>query len=332
MRCRVSTRVGVVSAFLALWFLSPVAQTQELPQVTKADLELWAQQLSNWGRWGKEDQLGAVNLITPQKRKQAAALVAEGLSVSLAHDLETEKSEYNPRPLIFKLLLPGGADKAEVALDSIELSYHGFAHTHLDALCHVFPGGKMYNGFGRDQLTSQGAAKDSIIAVKAGVFTRGILFDLPELKGQPYLEPGEAIYPADLDAWERMAGLKVSSGDVIFIRTGRWSRQKRVGPWDVSKRTAGLHASCLKWVRERDVAMIGSDATADVVPSGVAGVGLPIHAVAIPAFGVHLFDNCDLEELSQTAAKYKRWEFLLSVAPLPVVGGTGSPVNPIATY
>jgi kynurenine formamidase len=305
---------------------------QEPEKVTKDDVARWSKELSNWGRWGKDDQLGAANLITPEKRKQAAALVKEGVSVSLARDLETERSQYNPSPFKHTVNFLGSPEKAEIVLDTFELNYHGYAHTHLDALCHFFPGGKMYNGFGREQITAKGAAKDSIVALKNGVFTRGLLFDIPRLKGLPYLEPGTPIYPKDLEQWATRAGLQVSAGDVIFIRTGRWARQKRMGVWNVGQKSAGLYASCLPWIRRHDLAMIGSDAATDVMPSGVAGVGQPIHEVVLPVFGMPIFDNCDLEELSETAAKYNRWEFLLTAAPLRVVGGTGSPLNPIATY
>src|SRR5262249_5209868 len=209
---------------------------QEPDKVTKDDIARWSRELSNWGRWGKDDQLGAANLITPEKRKQAAALVKEGVSVSLARDLETEKSEYNPSPFKLTTTLLGTPENAQIVLDTFEVNYHGFAHTHLDALCHFFPGGKMYNGFGRDQITTKGAAKDSIVVLKNGVFTRGILFDIPRLKGLPYLEPGTPIYPRDLEQWETKAGVKASPGDVIFIRTGRWALQKRTGPWNVGRK------------------------------------------------------------------------------------------------
>ena len=318
--------------FVTLIGLGVASRAQEPDKVTKDDIARWSQELSNWGRWGKDDQLGAANLITPAKRKQAATLVKEGVSVSLARDLETEKSEYNPSPFKHSMILLGSPEKAEIVLDSFEVNYHGYAHTHLDALCHFFPGGKMYNGFGREQITTKGAAKNSIMALKNGVFTRGILFDIPRLKGLPYLEPGTPIYPRDLEQWETKAGVKVSAGDVIFIRTGRWALQKRTGPWNVGRKSAGLYATCLPWIRQRDLAMIGSDAATDLIPSGVQGAGQPIHEVALAAFGMHIFDNCDLEGLSQTAARYNRWEFLLTAAPLRVVGGTGSPLNPIATY
>src|SRR5262249_37857064 len=142
---------SAVGLFVTLIGLAASARAQQLERATKEDLARWSQKLSNWGRWGKDDQLGAANLITPAKRKQAAALVQEGVSVSLARDLETEKSEYNPSPFQHTMIWLGRPEKAEIVLDTFAVNYHGYAHTHLDALCHFFPGGKMYNGFGRDQ-------------------------------------------------------------------------------------------------------------------------------------------------------------------------------------
>ena len=142
----------------------------------------------------------------------------------------------------------------------------------------------------------------------------------------------QALYPEDLDAWEKKTGIKVRSGDVIFIRTGRWARRKAKGPWDIANNAAGLYATCAKWIKDRDVAMVGSDAASDVMPSGVNGVVQPIHQLLLNAMGVAIFDNCDLEAVSQAAAQRNRWEFMLTAAPLAVPGGTGSPLNPIATF
>ena len=300
--------------------------------LTKADVDRMMTELSNWGRWGKEDQLGAINLITPAKRKQAAALVREGVSVSLAHDVEKERAADNSNPFQHTMTLTGANPASQFSLDAYSVNYHGYAHTHLDALCHVFYQGKMYNGFSQEEVTQKGAARLSILNLKQGIFTRGILIDVARLKGVPYLEPETPIYVEDLEAWEKKAGVKVSSGDVIFIRTGRWARRAAVGPWDVSRHSAGLHASCARWLKERGVAILGSDAASDVVPSRVEGVNLPIHQLVLVALGVHIFDNCDLEAISEAAAKRNRWEFLLTAAPLAVPGGTGSPLNPIATF
>ena len=136
----------------------------------------------------------------------------------------------------------------------------------------------------------------------------------------------------DIEAWEEQAGVKVSPGDAIFVRTGRWARRAALGPWQVSGNSAGLHASVLLWIKERGVAFVGSDAATDVMPSMVEGVVQPVHTMLIAGFGTNIFDNMDLEALAETAAQENRWEFLLTAGPIPVVGGTGSPLNPIAVF
>ena len=196
----------------------------------------------------------------------------------------------------------------------------------------MFHDGRMYNGFPREAVTPEGCGRLAIDALKDGIFTRGVLIDLPRLRGERWLEPGTPIRPADLEAWEEHAGVKVSPGDVLLLRTGRWARRAAEGPWDVSQRSAGLHASCAPWLRERGVAVLGSDVASDVFPSQVEGYSHPIHLLALVAMGMPIFDNLDLEALGEEAAKRERWEFLLTAAPLPVPGGTGSPLNPIATF
>ena len=300
--------------------------------LTKADIDRWMTELSNWNRWGQDDQMGTINLITPAKRKQAAALVREGYSVSLARDTEKEKAIDNPQPFGHAMTWTGATSPGQFSLDAYSVSYHGYAHTHMDALCHMFYQGRMYNGYPKEAVTKAGAEKLSVIAFKNGIVSRGILIDIPRLKGVDYLEPSSPIYPEDLDAWEKMAGVKVGSGDIIFIRTGRWARRAAKGPWNVSANSAGLHASCMKWIHQRDVAMVGSDAASDLMPSGVEGVVQPIHQLLLVSMGTPIFDNCDLEALSQAASARKRWEFLLTAAPLAVPGGTGSPLNPVATF
>jgi kynurenine formamidase len=301
--------------------------------VTRETVERWMTELSNWGRWGDDDELGTLNLITPEKRKQAAKLVRTGISVSLARNTEKEEAIDNPSPFRHTMTNTAANPVAgQFSMDTLEVSYHGDAHTHIDALCHMFYKGKLYNGFSQQEITDKGAGKLAILNVKNGVFTRGILMDIPLLKGVPYLEPGTPIYPEDLDAWEKKAGLKVSSGDVVFIHTGRWKLRDEKGPWLISEKAAGLHASCAPWLKQRDVAMLGSDAASDVIPSGVEGAGQPIHQLVLIAMGIPIFDNCDLEAVSEEAARQNRWEFLLTAAPIRVVGGTGSPLNPIATF
>ncbi len=303
-------------------------------KVTKATVDGWMTELSNWGRWGEDDELGALNLITPEKRVQAAALVTKGVSVSLARNAETEEAVDNPDPFVFEMTATGvdATPEFPFSVDRYSVLYHGYAHTHMDSIGHMFYQGKMFNGHSKNDVTEEGAKWYGIHGMKHGVFTRGVLMDIPRLKGVPYLQPGTAIYPEDLDAWEKKAGFKVSAGDVVFIRTGRWKLRDEKGAWSPSEKAAGLFASCAKWLKERDVAMLGSDAASEVAPSGVDGVPQPIHQLVLIAMGMPIFDNCDLEALGEEAAKQNRWEFLITAAPIPVVGGTGSPLNPLATF
>jgi kynurenine formamidase len=293
--------------------------------VTEADVERWKKDLSNWGRWGKEDQIGTMNLITPAKRKQAAALVKEGVSVSLAHDALTDAAVDNPRP--YEHIMQG------LGSDRIGVSFHGFAHTHLDSMAHIIDHGQVYNGYTPDKNVvmkdNQGHPRNSIHNLKNGVFTRGILIDIPRLKGVPYLEPSTPIYVEDLEAWEKKAGVKVSAGDALFVRTGRWARRAAKGPWDISKDEAGLHASVVPWLKQRDVALLAGDAPQSVMPSEL---GRTVHDFGIIYLGLHMLDNADFDPLAEACAARNRWEFLVVIAPLPIVGGTGSPVNPIATF
>jgi kynurenine formamidase len=297
-------------------------------QTTKADYDRWKTELSNWGRWGKDDQVGAVNLITAAKRRQAAALVKEGFSVSLARDVDTEKAVDNPQPYEHRMLAIG--------TDRFGVAFHGVAHTHLDSLAHINYDGVFYNGYqpDPDAVMKTGHTRNSIINLKNGIFTRGVLVDIPRLKGVRYLEPDAQIHAQDLEAWEKMAGIKVTAGDALFIRTGRWARRAAVGPWDTSRtgRRPGPAASVIPWLKSRDVALLGGDAPPSVAPSDIPGEPGPVHDFALVSLGIHLFDNVDLEALAEAAAARKRWEFLLTVAPLPIRGGTGSPVNPIATF
>ena len=217
--------------------------------------------------------------------------------------------------------------------DRYTFAYHGYAHSHMDSLCHMMYEGRMYNGFVRDdEVTEAGCAKLAIINFKQGIVTRGILMDIARFKGVEYLDPGTPIYVEDLQAWERQAGVEVESGDIVFVWTGRWARRAETGPWATGRESAGLHASVTPWLRERGVAMLGSDGTNDVIPSGVDGVMQPIHQLTLVAMGMPLFDNLDLEAVAREAARQNRWEFLLVAAPLGVDAGTGSPLNPLAIF
>jgi kynurenine formamidase len=298
---------------------------------TAADVDKMLQSLSNWGRWGKHDQLGALNLITPQKRKQAAALVQEGLPVSLARNAICSRLFSSP-PFEHRMIETGHSPAAESSADVYSIQYHGYTQTHLDALCHVFYQGQMYNGFSQRVVTEKGAERLSVINMKNGVFTRAVLMDFPRHWGVTHLNGDQAIFPQDLDAWESETGVKIESGDAVLIQTGRWVRFAIEGEWDVESGSAGIHISCMPWFKERDVAVLASDLALDLMPSRVDGVRLPVHLVSIVAMGVPIIDNCDFQVVAKAAAERKRWAFLLTLEPLAVETGTGSPVNPIAIF
>src|SRR5918995_998690 len=160
---------------------------------------------------------------------QALKLARAGLTVSLAHNPLLDKSDDNALPFEHTM-------NAGFTTDTYRVSYHGYSHSHLDALCHILYKDQTYNGYARaDVNTEKGCTKLGIDNLKQGIITRGILLDIPRLKGVPYLEPGTAIYPEDVEAWEKIARVKVSAGDVILLRTGRRARRDKVGPWPVGR-------------------------------------------------------------------------------------------------
>jgi kynurenine formamidase len=302
---------------------------------TVEDFRRAMKELSNWGRWGDKDELGAANLITPAKRKQAAALAREGLSVSLAHDVVQEKAADAPTILERTLVTVSPT----VSMDRYQYSgtYHGVVHSHLDAVdCHIMVDGMGYNGVSMDEIKATGGCpRGSIHALKDGVVTRGILFDATRLPGkatpQGWLEPGTAIHREDLEALERMQRVKVSPGDVILLYTGRWKRRAARGPWPNSEGFAGYHIDVAYFLKERGVSFIASDGPNDVSPSGLPpGVGL--HQLALVAMGVGIFDNLDFESAVEQARRLNRYEFFFMAAPLRIEKGTGSPLNPLAVF
>ena len=317
---------------------APAEQAASSRAATRADFDRWMKELSNWGRWGTDDQVGAVNLITADKRRAALRTVQDGFSISMARTAETTPAQDNPRPIT--RVMGGSARPAgpadpprEItgASDTITISYHGFVHTHMDSFCHRAYRGLMYNGFPMTEVTETACNKGSVFAWKDGIISRGVLMDIPRLKGVDYLEPGTRIYPEDLDAWAKQVGVKMEPGDIVLIRTGRWALRDAKGPYETS-RLAGLYITAATWLRQHDAAILGSDAAQDARPSGIDGITEPIHALALVAMGMPIFDNLDLEAVAREAARRNRWEFLVTASPMTVPGATGSALNPIATF
>jgi kynurenine formamidase len=298
----------------------------------------YLERLSNRGRWGADDQRGTLNLVTPEVRRAAAALVVEGISVSCAQEVVSEHQEENlfgpPQRLILLSHKASFGDRSMEAFGAyLGLVYHGATVTHLDSLCHYSCGGEFYNGTPTDRIHFvAGATSHAVTAASDGVLTRGVLLDVPALLGIDWLEPGTAVLPEHLEGAERRQGVKVGTGDALLLYTGYVRRKRDLGPTSMERGYPGYHAACLPWLHERGVAIVGSDAGNDVVPSGYAGFQLPIHVIGLSRMGLWLLDACDLEAVTETCLSLGRSAFLLTLNPLRLAGGTGSPVNPIATF
>jgi len=291
------------------------------------------EEVSNWGRWGPDDERGTLNYLTPARVADAAGLVSAGRTVSLSRPLNTEREPDNPEPADHHMTMIGARDHHEgigFAKDYIGVDYHNDSHSHLDALCHVDFDGALYNGKPSDSITVDGAATETVEVMKDGVVGRGVLVDVPRSRGVDWLEPGVHIFPADLEEAERDQGVTVGEGDIVLVRTGHARRLERLEPWDPANAKAGLHPSCATFLSERHAAALGCDGNNDTAPSTTEGVGFPIHVLALNAMGMPLLDYLYLEDLTAACDRAHRWEFMFVAAPLRITGGTGSPLNPIA--
>jgi kynurenine formamidase len=331
-----SITVGLVfCAALGISFRHVRAQVQSLSSATPADYLNWRDKLKNWGRWGDNDERGTSNLITPAKSLSAVKLVKSGIVVSLAHAVPQLADVEVPPASVFHRTTNGIT--ATNTTDTYSVSYHGLGVSHMDAFCHFFFEGKMFNGYSVAENISPetGCKKGSIMAWRDGVVTRAVLYDLPQLKGVETVEPGTPITRADLEAWEKKAGVKAGPGDVILLYIGRWKRREKKGPQ--AGMVAGYHPDVIPFIKERDLAFIGHDFNIDWNPRPGWGAEQnipvnPVHQAVLNWMGVSIIENLDLEKAVETARRLKRYEFMISFAPLPVEGGTGSPINPLAMF
>jgi len=211
--------------------------------------------------------------------------------------------------------------------------FHGYSITHVDTPAHYFWNGRIYNGRSCNLITSrEGAQVESVDLLRDGVVSRGVLLDIAALRGR-WLSAGEGVMPEDLEAAEKAAGLRVEEGDILLLRTGYYGRRLKEGPRSPMKDgSPAAHVACAPWFRERGIAMLGTDTHNDVTPVPYPGIGNALHVVALVTLGLWLIDNMNLEELAQACAARRRWEFMLTIAPLRLQNTTGSPVNPIALF
>ncbi len=300
--------------------------------------------LSNWGRWGPDDELGTLNLVTPDCRRRGAELVVDGTVVSCASDIRPEGPNAQRYMIGTGLerkegddgaLRTGASDHghASVAAEFLGLIYHGMTITHIDAPSHVFWDGRMYNGASASLVDDRhGATRSDVRVAAEGLVTRGVLVDMPLLLGVDAMEPSQPVLPEHLDAATARAGITGEPADVLLVRTGEAARRRAVRSGYTGATQPGLHASCLPWLRGHDIAALGSDVAQDVRPTGVPGFSMPIHTVGLVAMGLWLIDNCDLDELAHRCGERGRWAFQFVLAPLRFRGATGSPANPLAIF
>jgi len=303
--------------------------------VTAAAFSELFRSLSTWGRWGEDDERGALNRLQPDGVVAASRLVRDGSTVTLSLPINTKPTADNPEPAVHYMTTfqedpddPSG--ELRFAKDFVGADYHHDGHTHVDALCHVIYDGSVYNGIPASSVTADGAAAGSIEVLANGLVARGVLLDIPRQRGVSWLDPGEHVFPEDLETAERRQGVAVGEGDVLLVRTGHTRRLGELGPWDTTQAKSGLHPTTMPFVAERGVAALGGDGNSDTAPSSTEGVDFPIHVLALNAMGVHLFDYLQLDDLAAACDQRGRWDFLFVAAPLRIPGGTGSPLNPLA--
>ena len=307
--------------------------------VERTEFENLFQAVRNWGRWGHEDERGTLNFIGPEQVRRAAALVRTGRSVSMAVPINKVAGPDNPRPAFHYMVqtydIPSESGEPQFCTDYLASEFHGDCHTHIDALCHIAYKGKLYNGKPASAVTSRGPTIQDITAYANGIVGRGVLLDIPRLRGVKWLEPGEAVTTAELEAAEKEQGVRLGKGDIFVFRTGHHRRRLELGPWNNGydgEGKAGLHVETMLLLHERQVAAFFPDGDGEVVPSNVDGVAYPIHALQIAAMGMACADSLQFEELVKVCEEEKRWEFLVVAAPLRLPRGTGSLFNPLAIF
>ena len=308
--------------------------------------------VNNAGRWGADDESGTLNYITPNKRRAAAGLVETGELLSLAAPIEAPATAKEPDTLVHRLHYsnyPGNPLNVPAsAEDYLGIPMHHPALTHLDCLSHVAShDGRVYNDRRFEEVAQPaGIAHGSIYAQRHGIFSRGVLLDIPAALGIDWLEPSHEILPADLEAAERHGDVRVERGDVLVLRTGLHPREAALGPDPLGP---GPGPDAILWIHEREVAVYTGDAPDLLTIQAARILGraprddwrvdgapslfpLPLHQIGIPAMGLVLLDHCEVEELARTCRRLGRYAFLFVAAPLSLPGGTGSPVNPIAVF
>jgi kynurenine formamidase len=310
---------------------------------TETTINATAERCRNWGRWGKADEAGTLNFVTPEHIVAAARLVRRGKVFALAIPFDQKGPQagggrFNP---IHTMAFDGGDDTAR----ALRLPHGiGFADdyvhmplqcaTQWDALSHAFDRGRMYNDRPASDVTSFGARSNGIEKVRDRFVGRGVLLDVARCKGRERLDDGYAISAADLDECIAAQGIsaRVGSGDFMLVRTGQMGHCKQHGWGSYAGGDApGLSFYAADWLHDHEIAAVATDTWgAEVRPNELDASFQPLHQVAIPNMGLHLGEIFDFEALAEDCASDGVYEFLFVAPPLPITGAVGSPINPYA--
>ncbi|MER5452435.1 cyclase family protein [Streptomyces sp. NPDC002764] len=308
------------------------ARPAEPPRLTELEFDTLHRRMVARSAWAKGDR-GALAALTPARVLAATREVRTGRTVTLAAPVETRSGPDNPEPARHRM--KGRPEEHSssglgFAMDSFAMNVHGDADSHIDALCHVIYDGTLHGGVTASSVTADGATALSVEAARDGIVGRGVLLDIPRLRGVPWLEPGDHVTVDDLTAAETAQHVHVGEGDLLFVRVGHRRRRGELGAWHAADARAGLHPSALEFLGDRRVAVLGGDGNNDTAPSSTEGVDFPVHVLAVHAMGLHLLDYLRFEDLAPICEAERRWSFLCVIAPLRLPDATGSPVNPIA--
>jgi kynurenine formamidase len=302
--------------------------------LSATDFRLLYDRLRSHQQGGAEDSAGALRLITPDRVRAAAGQVRLGRSASMAAVFEHEPAADNPEPTVHHVDHPptgvDAPDGVTFALDTLSLHIHGDADSHIDALSHVVFDGTLYGDVAPQDWTFEQVGELSIDAAGHGIVGRGVLLDIPKIRGTDWLEPGDHVTADDLIAAQRAQQVQLAEGDLLFVRVGHRLRRRTLGPWDAAASRAGIHPAAMELIARHGVAVLGSDGNNDTAPSAVEGVDFPVHVLAVRALGMPLLDYLRFEDLTALCEAAGRWSFLCVIAPLRLSAGTGSPINPIA--
>lgn len=309
----------------------------DLERMSVADFDALFAELDNSGRWGPDDGLGTLNLLAPEHVAAAAATVRSGRTVTLSLPINTVAGPDNSAPAIHYMSIGHddiiGEGDGRFATDFLGIDFHGESQSHIDALSHVSYRGKLYNGQPIEKVMTSGATVHTVDDYRNGIIGRGVLIDAARHRGVPWLQPGEFVTGDELLAICEAQGVELADGDIVVFRTGHHRRRIEAGPWDNNvEGRAGLHPTALRLLAARNIAAFAADGDAETIPSPVDGITYPMHPLMIAAMGMAAFDNLQFEDLRRVCDEEDRHVFFFVAAPLRLLRGTGSPLNPTAVF